>query len=82
MSLADDYTAQCGQTLPILSDSSFLPSIHREITSSNGRQWHHDGIYSLVRFTWAMTLAFLRSQPLAESGLNAEQNQVTIGSSW
>jgi nuclear pore complex protein Nup205 len=78
MTIADDYTAQFGQKLPMLSDSTFLPSIHREITSSSSRQWHHDGIYSLVRFTWAMSLAFLRSQPPTESGFNAEQNQAVI----
>ena len=73
-----DNNGQFGCTLPILNDSSFLPSIHREIASSNSRQWHHDGIQSLVRFAWAMTLANMRSQTPTSSGFNVEQHQAVV----
>ena len=63
--------------LPILSDNSFVSSIHRELSSSNSsRQWNHDGILALARYAWAMTLATIRSQPSAISAFSMEQQQV------
>ena len=70
----DDY----GQILPILSDSTFISAIHREISSSGSKKWYHDGMYSLIRFSWSMTLAFMRSHSTIELGFNVEQHQGVI----
>ena len=74
----NDSQNQLGHILPILDDSSFLSAIHREISPSNGRKWHHDGIHALVRFTWAMTLANMRSQPPSAANFNVEKHQSVI----
>ena len=77
MAISDNHR-HFGQMLPILSEASFVSTIHRELVSSNGRQWHHDGIHSLARFAWAMTLANMRSQPPTVSTFNIEQHQVNF----
>ena len=64
--------------LPILGDSTFIASIHRELGSTGSKKWHHDGIYSLIKFSWSMTLAFLRSHSTTEFGFNIEQHQSII----
>ena len=73
-----DFNEEFKALLPILNDSTFISTIHREISSSGSKKWHHDGIYSLVRFSWAMTLAFMRSHPSSELGFNVEQHQAII----
>jgi len=47
------------QNLPLLSDSTFIPTMHRKISNVSQR-WNHTGIQSVTQFAWSMTLATLR----------------------
>ncbi len=51
------------ETLPLLSDPNFIPTLHRELGDHSPRQWGHDAIHASVHFAWAMTVAGLRSLP-------------------
>jgi len=49
-------------SLPILEDPTAVATLHKELYQSpSSRDWNHEGIASLVRFAWAMTLATMRT---------------------
>ena len=58
----DISKVQDGVTLPIIEDPTAVPTLHKELFQTSNREWNHEGISSLVRFAWAMTLANMRSQ--------------------
>ena len=46
--ISADFNEEYRALLPILNDSTFISTIHREISSSGSKKWHHDGIFSLI----------------------------------
>lgn len=47
--------------LPLLSDATFLPTLHRDLGPNGRANWSDPGLLGLFQFAWAMTLGSLRS---------------------
>ncbi len=46
-----------------MKDPSFITSMHRELGPACSRQWENIALKSLAHFTWAMSVAAMRSLP-------------------